>query len=174
MPYKHDDHTPAINLIDAQLGKINAQAVFARELERLEMIRVLHAVRAESGNGKILDLELLLNQIGGIFKPGEESPETTIYYKRQCRLKFAKRIMRIGAQPHMIVMGQKKNKESRSSKPESSDISKLTQVVFDLNAEMGSMRKAMTRAGISFDKSPNKQKRREQAADGKQRGKLEQ
>ena len=35
---------------------------------------------------------------------------------------------------------------------------------------MGSMSKAMTRAGISFDKSPNKQKPREQAANGKQKG----
>ena len=39
------------------------------------MIRVLYAARVESGNGKILDLELLLNQIGGLFKPDEEAPE---------------------------------------------------------------------------------------------------
>ena len=75
LPYKHDDHTTEINLIDAHLEKINSQAFFAREQDRLEMIRVLHAFRVESGNGKILDLELLLNQIGGIFKPDEEAPE---------------------------------------------------------------------------------------------------
>ena len=34
------------------------------------------------------------------------------------------------------------------------------------------MLKAMSRAGISFDKSPNKQKPREQAANGKQKGKF--
>ena len=39
------------------------------------MKRVLHAARVESGNGKSLDLELLLNQIGGKFKPDEEAPE---------------------------------------------------------------------------------------------------
>ena len=39
------------------------------------MIRKLHAARVESGNGKSLDFELLLNQIGGIFKPNEEAPE---------------------------------------------------------------------------------------------------
>ncbi len=52
------------------------------------------------------------------------------------------------------------------------DIAKLTQVVFDRNAKMGTMRKAMTRAGISFDKSPNEQKPREQAANGKQEDKF--
>ena len=48
LPYKHDDHTKAIQFIDAQLEKINSQAVFAREQDRLEMIRVLHAARVEA------------------------------------------------------------------------------------------------------------------------------
>ncbi len=39
------------------------------------MIRILHAARVESGNKKKLDLELLLNQVGGIFKPDEEATE---------------------------------------------------------------------------------------------------
>ena len=42
-------------------------------------------------------------------------------------------------------------------------------MVFELKAKMGSTRKAMTRAGISLDK---KQTLREQAANGKQKGKL--
>ena len=71
LPYKHEDHTTAINLIDAQLEQIDSQVTFAREKDRLEMIRILHAARVESGNGKTLDLELLLNQIGGVFKPYE-------------------------------------------------------------------------------------------------------
>ena len=40
------------------------------------MIRILHAARVEAGEGKDLDLELLLNQIGEIFKPNEEATET--------------------------------------------------------------------------------------------------
>ncbi len=36
------------------------------------MIRILHAARVESGYGKVLDLELLLNQVEGIFKPDKE------------------------------------------------------------------------------------------------------
>ena len=45
---------------------------FAREVDLLEMIRTLHAARVESGSGKILDLEILLNQVGGIFKSEDE------------------------------------------------------------------------------------------------------
>ena len=73
LPYKEDDHTTAIQFIDAQLEKINSQAIFGREQDRLEIIRVLHAARVEAGNGKNLDMEILLNQVGGIFKPEEEA-----------------------------------------------------------------------------------------------------
>ena len=73
LPYKDEDHTTAIKFIDAQLEKINSQAVFAREQDRLEMIRILHAARVEAGDGKDLDMEILLNLIGGILKPDEEA-----------------------------------------------------------------------------------------------------
>ena len=69
LPYKHDIHTTAINLIDKQLEKINSLMVLAREQDRLEMMRFLHAAGVDPGNGMNLDLELLLNQIRGIFKP---------------------------------------------------------------------------------------------------------
>ena len=68
LPYKEEDHTTAIQFIDAQLEKINSQAVFGREQDRLEMIRILHAARVDAGNGRDLDMEILLNQVGGIFK----------------------------------------------------------------------------------------------------------
>ncbi len=45
LPYKSEDHTTALQLIDAQLEKINSQANFARKQDRLEAIRVLHAAR---------------------------------------------------------------------------------------------------------------------------------
>jgi hypothetical protein len=47
--------------IDAQLEKINSQALFAKEQDQLEMMMILHAVRVESANRKKLDLELLFN-----------------------------------------------------------------------------------------------------------------
>jgi hypothetical protein len=60
------------------LEKINAHTSLAREQDQLEMIRILHAARVESGNGKVLDLGLLLNQVKGIFKPDEEGPEEDV------------------------------------------------------------------------------------------------
>jgi hypothetical protein len=78
LPYKYENHTTAILFIDAQFEKINAHASFAREQDRLEMIRILHSARVESGNGKVLDLELLLNQVGVIFKPKEDGLEEDV------------------------------------------------------------------------------------------------
>ena len=69
MPYTYEDHTTAIMFIDAQLEKINSHASFAKEQGQLEIIQILHAVRVEPGNGNVLDLELLLNQVGELFKP---------------------------------------------------------------------------------------------------------
>jgi hypothetical protein len=65
----------AIMFIDEQLEKINSHASFAREQDQLEMSRILHAARVESENGKMLDLELLTNQVGGKFMPDEKVVE---------------------------------------------------------------------------------------------------
>ena len=129
-----------IHLINAQLEKINAQAVFAREQDILEMIRVLHSACVESGNGKILDLELLLDQIGGIFKPNEEAPEDDDSLQAALSAQVRKTNYENRGTAAYDCNMPKKKQESRSLKPEYSDISKLTQVVFDLKAEMGSMR----------------------------------
>ena len=48
LSYKEDDHTTANMFINAQLEKINSQAVFAREQDRIEMIRILHAARVDA------------------------------------------------------------------------------------------------------------------------------
>ena len=66
----------------------------------------------------------------------------------------------------------KKNSDTRSPKQSVSDFSKLMQVVFDMKAEMGCMRKAMVNAGMSFDKSPNEPKPREHFVNGKQKNKF--
>ncbi len=68
------------------------------------MIPILHAARVESGNEKTLDLELLFNQVGGIFKPDEEAKEEDrTLYKQRYWPKFASRNMRTReryARPH--------------------------------------------------------------------------
>ncbi len=67
--HKYQDRTTTIIFIDALLEKINSHAPSAREQDWLEMIRILDAARVESGNGKMLDLELLLNQFREYLNP---------------------------------------------------------------------------------------------------------
>ncbi len=52
----------------------------------------------------------------------------------------------------------KRNSDPRNQQPEPWERDKLYQLVLDMKAEMGSMRKAMVDAGISFENVPNGQK----------------
>jgi hypothetical protein len=66
---------------------------------------------------------------------------------------------------------QKKNSDPRNQRSGSLDTDKpeRTQLVLDMKAEMGSMRKAMIRSGISYARTPNEQKQKEPSANGKQK-----
>ena len=76
LPYKHEDSTVAINIVDAQLELDLSQALFAKEQERFEMMLILNDERVEYSKGKALELELLLNRIGSVFKPvDDETPD---------------------------------------------------------------------------------------------------
>ena len=68
--------------------------------------------------------------------------------------------------------GPKKNPDTGSPGQSVPDLAKLIQVVFNMKAEMGCMRKAMINAGMSFEKSPKVQKPREQVVNGKQENKF--
>jgi hypothetical protein len=81
-------------LFDAQLEKINLQASFAKEQDQLEMIRILHAARVESGNGKKLDLELLFNQVGEYLNLTRRLRRKTGRCKQHYQPKFARQVMR--------------------------------------------------------------------------------
>ena len=133
------------------------------------MTRVLHAVaRVESDNGKDLDMEILLNLIDGIFKPEDEAAgdETSLQAAltvQVLRTNYENRGM--ATQERKVP---KKNSDKRSPKQSVSDFSKLMQVVFDMKAEMGCMRRAMVNSGMSFDKSPNEPRPREHIINEKQ------
>ena len=78
----------------------------------------------ESGNGKILDLGLLLNPIGGIFKPEEEESEDDDSLQAALSAQIRKtNYENLGAAAH--ARNGPKNQKSRSLKQESSGISKL-------------------------------------------------
>jgi hypothetical protein len=76
LQYKYEDHTTAIRFIDAQLEKINTHASFAIEEDLLKMFQTPHAARVEHAAGMArywtLPVEIILNQVGGIFKPEDE------------------------------------------------------------------------------------------------------
>ena len=119
-----------------------------------------------------MDLGLLLNQIGDIFKPDEEATENdeSLQAALSAQVRRSNYVNRGMAAHDRNV--PKKNQDTRSPKPSPTDLSKLVQVVFDMKAEMGCMRRAMTNAGISFEKSPSQlgpsgPKPREQSANGK-------
>ncbi len=63
----------------------------------------------------------------------------------------------------------KKNSDPRNQQSVYQDTDKLTQLVFDVKAETGSMCKAMIRSKISFDMAPNELKQKEPSANGKQK-----
>jgi hypothetical protein len=113
------------------------------------MIRILHAARLESGNGKMLDLELLLNQVGGIFKPDEEKDVTlqAALLAQVCRPDYEKQWAAV--QDRTV---QKKIVTPGIIDRDTWTLTRLTKLVLDMKAEMGSMGKAMIRSGISFNK----------------------
>ena len=58
------------------------------------MTQTLHAARVESGNGRVLDLELLLNQVRGIFKPDDDGQEEDITLQAALSAQVQRLIMR--------------------------------------------------------------------------------
>jgi hypothetical protein len=108
------------------MEKINTHASLAREEDLLEMIRTLHAARVESGSGKILDLELLLNQVGGIFKPEDEGLEddTTLQAALSAQVFKTNYENRGAAMQERPV--PKKNSDPRNQQPDPGSVTNST------------------------------------------------
>ncbi len=89
------------------------------------MIRTLHAARVESGSGKILDLELLLNQAGGKFKPEDDGLEDNITLQAA----VLAQVRKTNSENHGAAMQErpvpKKNSDLRSRQPETRERDKL-------------------------------------------------
>ncbi len=154
---------------DAQWEKINSQASFAKEQDQLEKIRISHTARVESENGQKLGLELLCNQVWGIFNPDKEMQEEDCQLQAALSAQVSKTDYENRGAASQNRTNPRKNSESRSPNSGSQDIQKLTRIVIDMKAEMGSMRKATIRSCTSFDKSPNQQPPREPPANGKEK-----
>ncbi len=133
LPYKHEDSTVAIDLVDAPLlvEQDSSQSPSAWKQERFEMIRILNEKRVEYSKGKKLDLEWLLNRIGSISQPIEgETPEDE---SLQAALMAQVRQNEYTGMQGKNLGG---SKPSRNSKPECADTnSKVIKLILDLKAE---------------------------------------
>ena len=101
------------------------------------MIRELHAARVEAGNGKDLDMEMLLNQVGGNFKPEEEAAGDEESLQAALSAQFRRPTYENRGMAAQDRKGPKKNPDARSPKQSVPDLAKLIQAVFDMTAEMG-------------------------------------
>ena len=117
---------------------------------------------------KGLDLELLLNRIGSVFKPIEE--ETPEEESLQAALSA-----QVRKNEYKGIQGKdrgcpKQNTNPNTDRAESESDSKLIRLILDLKAEIGVLCKAMTTHGITIESAPIKYK--EQSAIVKQNGKF--
>ena len=117
-------------------------------------------------------MEILLNLIGRLFKPDEETAGDEESLQAALSAQVRKHTYENRGMSAQDRKGPKKNSDTRSLKQSVSDLAKLMQAVFNMKAETGCMRKAMVNAGISFEKSPNVQKPRERFVNGRQKNKF--
>ena len=168
LPYKHEDSTVAINLVDAQLELDLSQSPFAKDQEIFEMMRMLNDERVEYSKGKVLDRELLLNRIGSVFKPVED--DTPEEESPQAALSAQVRKNEYKGMKGKDRGGPKQNTNPRPDRAESESDLILIRLILDLKAEIGVLCKAMTIHGITIESAPTRNK--EQTATVKQNGKF--
>jgi hypothetical protein len=147
LTYKHEDSKVAINLVDAQLEQDLSQSQFARDQDWFEMMRILNEERVEYSKGKTLDLELLLNRIGSIFKPIEEEAQEDEALQAALTAQICKSEYK-GTQAKNQT-GQKHVQNSRPKRAEQESDSRLTRLILDLKAEIGILRKAMVNHAVT-------------------------
>jgi hypothetical protein len=142
----------ANNFVAAQLdAEEDSEQPFANEQERLAMTRVLHDYKTVYETNGRIDLEKLFNHLGSIFKPEVESAEDDSL--QAVMMAHAKMQPRPVHQDKGNHMGPKKRQDTRQGTHESPRLEKLMQVMYDMKAEMGALRRVLQQAGI-FVESP--------------------
>jgi hypothetical protein len=111
-----------------------SQSPFARDQDRFEMMRILNEERIEYSKWKSLDLELLLNRIGSIFKPiEEEAPE---HESLQTALTAQIHKSKYKGTQAKNSSGPKQVQNSRPKLVKQESDSRLTKLILDLKAEI--------------------------------------
>ena len=106
------------------------------------MMRILNDEQVEYSKGKELDLELLLNRIGSVFKPIEE--DTPEEESLQAALTAQVRKNEYRGTPGRDQGSPKQSQNPRPDRAESESDSKLIRLILELKAKFGVLRKAMT------------------------------
>jgi hypothetical protein len=119
-------------------------------------------------HGKTLDLELLLNRIGSIFRlfEGEALEDETLQAALTSQISKSKYK---GTQAKNQTC-PKHVQNSRPNRAEQESNSRLTKLILDLLAEIRILLKAMVNHGISVESAPTSNKQKEQSAVVKQNG----
>ena len=98
------------------------------------MMRILNDERVEYSNGKVLELELLPNIIGSVFKPVED--DTPEKESLQVALSAQVRKNEYKGMQGKDQGGPKQNTNPRPDRAESKSDSKLIRLILDLKAEL--------------------------------------
>ena len=97
----------------------------------------------EAGNGKDLDMEILLNQVGGIFKAEEETANNEDSLQAALSANVQRQNYANRGRAAQDQRGPKKSPDQRPPKYPASEIARLVQAVFDMKSEMGIIRRAL-------------------------------
>jgi hypothetical protein len=133
------------------------------------MTSVLHVYKTAYETGGCIDLERLFNKLGSEFKLEVESPEDD---SLQAAMMAQARI-----QPKPVHQdkgnhtGPKKKQDKMPGNHEAPRMDKLMQVMYDMKAEMGALRRALQQAGIRVD-APYQKKTKEQHINRSQKQKF--
>jgi hypothetical protein len=167
---EEDSPMIANNFVTVQLdAKEDSEQPFAKEQERLAMTRVLHDYTTAFETSGRTDLEKLFHQLGSIFKPEVESTEDDSL--QAAMMAHARMQPKPVHQDKGNYTGPKKKQDTRQSNHESPRMEKLMQVMYDMKAEMGALRRALQLAGICVD-APYNKKNKEQHINGSQKPKF--
>ncbi len=170
LSFQAKDSMIANNFVIAQLdAEEDSEQPFANEQERLAMARVLHDYKIAYETNGTIDLEKLFYQLGSIFKPEVESTEDDSL--QAAMMAHARMQPRPVHQDKGNHMGPKKKQDTRQGSHESPRLEKHMQVMYNMKAEMGSLRRALHVAGICVE-APYNKKNKEQPINGRQKPKF--
>jgi hypothetical protein len=158
LPFQSEDSMTAINFVNAQIEAEESIIPFASEAERMGFTRSLHELKLEYETKGKLDLGQTFDKLTRAFRVREE----TIHEDDTIQSAFTAQI-----QPQR-KFGQPRNDNVKRSSPpsrdrhskhtelnENIDYAKILKVIYDLKADVGTIKKGLESKGILVDSAPD-------------------